>query len=151
MYWHLRCHSFVPKKEPQPSDGIVYWGILQTNRSDRSMEPVWPVSAGINTPSLVLGWVAFVTSPWIALSPRPPPLCLSLPVLLFREDFVHGLLRPRVGFDWERMPYPPRALWAFWINPIPSFLCPCAMDLDFVFGAQECEGSTSSLLRFPCF
>ena len=46
------------------------------------------------------------------VSPGRRP-CVSLPVLLFRVDLVDGLLRPCVGFDWERRPYPPRALWAF--------------------------------------
>ena len=34
--WRHRGEDFVSKKEPQLSDGIVYRGILQTNRSDRS-------------------------------------------------------------------------------------------------------------------
>ena len=38
-WWH-RGEDFVPNKEPQPSDKIVYRGILQTNRSDRSLAPV---------------------------------------------------------------------------------------------------------------
>ena len=38
-----RGEDFVPKKEPQPSDGIVYRGILQTNRSDRSDRSNRPV------------------------------------------------------------------------------------------------------------
>src|SRR6185437_2449365 len=38
--WRHRGEDFVPKKEPQPSDGIVYRGKLQTNRSDRSLAPV---------------------------------------------------------------------------------------------------------------
>ena len=29
---------------------------------------------------------AFVTRPWIVLSPRPPPLCSPPPVHLFRVD-----------------------------------------------------------------
>ena len=35
-----RGEDFIPKKEPQPSDEIVYRGMLQTNRSDRSLAPV---------------------------------------------------------------------------------------------------------------
>ena len=38
--WRHRGEDFVPKKEPQPSDEIVYRGMLQTNRSDRSLAPV---------------------------------------------------------------------------------------------------------------
>jgi len=45
--WRHRGEDFVPKKEPQPSDEIVYRGCCRptgltglTNRSDRSMEPV---------------------------------------------------------------------------------------------------------------
>ena len=35
-----RGEDFVSKKKSQPSDEIVYRGMLQTDRSDRSMEPV---------------------------------------------------------------------------------------------------------------
>ena len=35
-----RGEDFVPKKEPQPLDEIVYRGSLQTNRSDRPLAPV---------------------------------------------------------------------------------------------------------------
>jgi hypothetical protein len=38
--WRHRGEDFVPKKEPQSSDGIVYRGILQANRSYRSVAPV---------------------------------------------------------------------------------------------------------------
>ena len=38
--WRHRGENFVAKKEPQPSDEIVYRGNLQTNRSDRSLAPV---------------------------------------------------------------------------------------------------------------
>src|SRR6185437_14955259 len=38
--WRYRGEDFVSKKEPQPSDEIVYRGMLQTDWSDRSMEPV---------------------------------------------------------------------------------------------------------------
>ena len=73
------------------------------------------------------------------------PVSLS-PVLLFRVDLVDGLLRPCVGFDWERRPYPPRALWAFESIQSPRFLCPFVMDFGFVFSAHDCGEATSSLL-----
>jgi hypothetical protein len=38
--WRHRGEDFISKKEPRPSDEIVYRGMLQTNRSDRSMESV---------------------------------------------------------------------------------------------------------------
>ena len=38
--WRHHGEDFVSKREPQPSDGIVYRGILQTNQSDRSLAPV---------------------------------------------------------------------------------------------------------------
>ena len=38
--WRHRGEDFVAKKEPQPSDEIVYRGMLQTNQSDRSLAPV---------------------------------------------------------------------------------------------------------------
>ena len=67
------------------------------------------------------------------------PVCLS-PVLLFRVDLVDGLLRPCVGFDWERRPYPPRALWAFYSIQSLRFVS-CVMDFRFDFGALDCDGS----------
>ena len=77
--------------------------------------------------------------------PGRRPLCFSPSVPLFRVDFVHGLLRPCKGFDWERRPYPPRALWAFVLIQSPRFVS-CVMDFDFIFGAHDCKVSMSSLL-----
>ena len=37
--WH-RGEDFVSKKEPRPSNEIVYRGVLQANRSDQSLAPV---------------------------------------------------------------------------------------------------------------
>ena len=59
------------------------------------------------------------------------PVYLS-PVLPFRVDLVDELLRLCVGIDWERRPYPPRALWAFDSIQSPGFV-PCAMDFRFRF------------------
>ena len=52
------------------------------------------------------------------------PVSLS-PVLLFRVDLVDELLRLCVGIDWERRPYPPRALWAFESIQSPRFVPIC--------------------------
>ena len=68
---------------------------------------------------------AFVIYSWTPLFSRPPPLRFPTSVLLFRVEFVHGLLRPCVGFDWERRPYPPRALWAFESIQSPGFYALC--------------------------
>ena len=48
-------------------------------RSDRSRGYKYPFTC-------VRLIAAFVTRPWIVLSPKPPPLCSSPPVHLFRVD-----------------------------------------------------------------
>src|SRR6185312_1579907 len=81
-----RGEDFVSKKEPRPLDEIVYRGCCRPTgltgpayRSDRSRGYKYPFTC-------VRLIAAFVTRPWIVLSPRPPPLCSSPPVHLFRVD-----------------------------------------------------------------
>ena len=73
-------------------------------------------------------WLLYLVRELLAPPGRRP--CVSPSVLLFRVGFDYGFVRFCSGFDWERRPHSPCALWAF--ESIQSRPC-CAFCDGFSF------------------
>ena len=80
-----------------------------------------------------------------SLFPRPPPLCSSFSVLLFRIDLVDGFVKLCVELIGKGGPNLLVSSGLFESVPSPRFV-PLCDGFRFFFGALDCEEATSSLL-----
>ena len=93
-----RMRSCTGGATDQPVPGTSLTGLTSpAYRSDRSRGYKYPFTC-------VRLIAAFVTRPWIVLSSRPPPLCSSPPVHLFRVDLNIFCVRTLVDLIGKRGP-----------------------------------------------